>query len=101
MQDQTRAGDITLHGDIAVQTRPAAAPARVKVLNPLTTTSPSIHAELLSSSEANLRVRVPRSISVGSAVQVKTRERVAFGLVRSSTASGSEYEIGVDVQRSS
>ena len=76
------------------------APARVKILNPLTSTGPSMHAELLGSSDRGLQVRVPRCILVGSTVQVRTQKGIAFGEVRSSAQSGSDYEIGVLVQRS-
>ncbi len=77
----------------------AAAPARVKVLNPLTSTGPSMHAELLNFSEEGLQVRVPQSILIGSTVQVRTRDGIAFGEVRSSAPSGAEFEIGVVVER--
>ena len=85
--------------DQSSQSDGAVAPARVKVLNPLTSTGPSMRAELLNSSDEGLQVRVPRSILVGSMVQVRTREGIAFGEVRSSAVSGEEFEIGVVVQR--
>ncbi len=76
-------------------------PARVKVLDPLTSSGPSMHAELLSFSDADLHLRVPRRILIGSTVQVRTRGRLAFGEVRYSVSAGEQYEIGVVVQRSS
>ena len=79
----------------------APVPARVKVLNPVTSSGPSMHAQIISFSPGGFQVRVPRCILVGSAVQVRTRENVAFGEVRSSVPAGTEFEIGVQVQRSS
>jgi hypothetical protein len=67
--------------------------ARVKVLDPLTSTGPSMNAELISSSKTDLRVRVPRCIYPGSSVQVRTSEEIAFGVVRSCVTAGAEYEI--------
>jgi hypothetical protein len=78
----------------------ALASARVKVLNPLTSTDPPMRAELLSFTGSDLRCRVPRLILVGSTVQVRTGQNVAFGDVRSSVAIGSEFEIELDVRRS-
>lgn len=77
------------------------APARVKVLNPLTSTGPSMHAEILGVSETGLVARVPRSILIGSTVRVRMGENVAFGEVRSCSPRGSEFEIAMEVQRSS
>jgi hypothetical protein len=81
--------------------QPSASPvtARVKVLNPLSSTGPAMHAELLSFSDTDLRVRVPRCILVGSMVRVRTGEKVAFGEVRTSVPIGTEFEIGLEVQR--
>jgi hypothetical protein len=69
--------------------------ARVKVLNPLTSTGPSMHAELIGSSETDLHLRVPRCIFRGSSVQVRTHQGIVFGAVQSCVAAGSEFEIGV------
>jgi hypothetical protein len=75
--------------------------ARVKVLNPVSSTGPSMPAQILSFSRSGFQIRVPRCILVGSTVQVRTREKIAFGEVRSSIPAGAEFEIGVEVQRSS
>ncbi len=69
--------------------------ARVKVLDPLTSTGPSMHAELISSSATDLRVRVPRCIFRGSSVQVRTSEGIAFGAVQSCVPIATEFEIEV------
>ena len=76
------------------------ATARVKVLDPLTSVGPAIHAELVGASDSGLHLRVPRFILVGSAVQIRIRDEVAFGEVRESVAIGGAYEILVAVKRS-
>ena len=75
------------------------AAARVKILQPMITTGPSMHAEILSFDEHTIRVRVHRLIVVGYTVQVRSGQRVAFGSVRSAVPVGSDYEIDVDVER--
>jgi hypothetical protein len=75
-------------------------PARVKVLNPMITTGPAMHSLLLDVSANRLHLRVPRLIVVGSAVQVVSGKRVAFGLVCTCISAGSEFEIGVEMERS-
>jgi hypothetical protein len=76
------------------------APARVKILNPVTSTGCSMHAEILRCSGVDLQVRVPRNVLIGSIVQVRTSQMIAFGEVRSATPAGAVFEIGVAVQRS-
>ena len=76
-------------------------PARVKVLNPLSSTGPSMHAELLGVLHQSLWVRVPRQVLAGSTVQVRTSGGVTFGEVRTSLVNGAEFEIEVTVQRTS
>jgi len=75
--------------------------ARVKILYPNITTGPSMHAELLGGAGNTIQVRVPRPIVVGATVQVRSRERVAFGAVSASVPIGLEYQIDVNVERSS
>jgi hypothetical protein len=76
-------------------------PARVKILHPMITAAPSMHAEILGFSGNGMQVRVPRLIVVGATVQVRSRHRVAFGSVRSSVPTGPDYEIEVAVERAS
>ncbi len=74
------------------------ATARVKVLNPLTSIGPAMHAELVDASDGGLHLRVPRAVLVGSAVQIRTRDHLVFGEVRASMAVGGAYEIQVVVK---
>lgn len=77
------------------------AAARVKILHPMITTGPSMHAEILAFSESWMQVRVPNLIVVGATVQIRSGHRVAFGSVRSSVSTGPDYEIEVAVERAS
>jgi hypothetical protein len=58
-----------------------------------------MHGELLDVSDSGLNLRVPRSILVGSAVQIRTRDQVTFREVRASMAVGGIYKIQVVVKR--
>jgi hypothetical protein len=71
--------------------------ARVKVLNPMTSIGPSMEAELLSCTDSDLQIRVPRMILDGSAVQVLTPKGVVFGKVWLSLPVGKGFEIEVAV----
>jgi hypothetical protein len=85
----------------AIPVPAAPAHARVKILYPDITTEPSMHAEVLGRAGNRMQVRVPRPIVVGATVQVRNRDRVAFGAVSASVPVGLEYQIDVDVERSS
>src|ERR1700722_1163727 len=73
--------------------------AHVKVLDPLTSVGPAMHAELVGASHSGLHLRVPRFILVGRRSQIRTAGQVAFGEVRESVAVGAMYEIQVVVKR--
>ena len=79
---------------------PTPGPARIKVLNPMITTGPSISCELLAISEDRLLVRVPRFIVVGSTVQVRSGKYVAFGTVTTCIGFESGFEIGDELEPS-
>jgi len=81
--------------DLTAQVRTATIRARVKVLNPLTSNGPPMFAEVLGSSPAGLRIRVPRRILVGSTVQIRTGEKFVLGTVHASASTGAEFEIEV------
>lgn len=72
--------------------------ARVKVLDPMTSIGPSMRAVLLSSSESELRLRVPRWIIPGSTVQVLARGSVVFGKAWFTIQSGDGFEVEVELQ---
>jgi hypothetical protein len=73
-------------------------PARIKVLDPITSNGPSGEATVLNSSSRGLHARVPRSIFVGSLVHVRSSLGNAFGKVRYCIPSGEEFQIGVKLE---
>jgi len=93
--DPASAGD---HASISQIALPG--PAKLKVVDPLATMGPSSAAEVLSSSDRVLRMRVTRNILVGSKVQVRTSSRIIFGEVLSIRPVERAYEIVVDVEPS-
>jgi hypothetical protein len=72
--------------------------ARIKVLDPLTSLGPSVEAELLSFSDADYQLHVPRWIIPGSTVQILTSKRVVLGRVWLSTDDGHGFEVHVAVE---
>jgi hypothetical protein len=74
------------------------APARIKVLHPMLTTGPATDAEIVGYSDGCLKIQVQRMIVVGSMLQVRSGERVAFGKVLSSVEIAPGYEIEVEAK---
>jgi hypothetical protein len=74
----------------------AGADARMKVINPLTSTGPSVRALVVNESASELIVRFPRAVFAGALVQVRTQGKIVFGEARRCTSKGSEYEIYIE-----
>jgi PilZ domain len=70
-------------------------PIRIKVLNPMSSTAPSGHAQLVDRSDKGLKVRVPRFITPGAVVQMRLKEAFALGEVRYCLPYGPEFHVGV------
>jgi len=77
----------------------SAAPTRVKVLDPIISLGPSAPARLMAIYGSGMHVRVPSSIFVGALVQVRSSAVSAFGRVRYCFPVGTEFQIGVKVQK--
>jgi hypothetical protein len=71
--------------------------ARLKCLNPSTTTSPSFETRVIEISRSGMRLRVNRELHQGEAVQVIVRDTVYVGVVRHSHRSEHGFEIGIQV----
>ena len=82
---------------LEVEYRPT--PSRVKVLDPITSLGPSAPARLMAICESGMHVRVTNPIFVGALVQVRSSAVSAFGRVRYCIPVGSEFQIGVKVQK--
>jgi hypothetical protein len=90
-----------MNTQIPVEAMAAGSPAhgtRIKVLDPLTSIGPSMEAELLSSSDSDYQLRVPRWILPGSVVQVLTANGVVMGKVwfAAQVRGGFEVEVAVE-----
>lgn len=71
------------------------APARVKMLHPLISTGPSIHARILNRSASGVKLQVPHSVLVGALVLIRLPDTVVFGKVRYCISAGTEFQVGV------
>ena len=72
-------------------------PGRVKVIDKLGTLGPSSPASLIAVSEHEVRLRVQRSIQVGSTVHVRAGELIVFGHVRASVPTETGFDIDVNI----
>ena len=70
-------------------------PARVKVLDPLTSLEPPAHARVVNSSAKGLGLRVPWSVLPGSLLQIRYLGRIVFGEVRYCQPFGNEFNVGM------
>jgi hypothetical protein len=68
----------------------------MKVVNPLTSTGPSIRALVVNESSSALLVHFPRAVFTGALVQVRTQGKIVFGEARRCTSTGSGYEIYIE-----
>ncbi len=70
---------------------------RVKVIDELGTLGPSSPASVLSISDHEIQLRVPRSIRVGATVHVRAGEMLVFGQVRAVVLRDSGFDIDVKI----
>lgn len=72
--------------------------ATVRILNPVSTVSERINADVVSrcDTDATLRMEVP--VLVGATVQVRFRNRIGLGEVRACTDSNGHFDITVHFQ---
>ena len=69
--------------------------ARIKGLNPLTSTGPSHPATLVEVSQRGLGIRVDREFLPGASVQVLVGKEAFVGKVLHCSRSGNEFVIGL------
>jgi hypothetical protein len=72
--------------------------AYMKVIDPLTSTGPSVRSRVVSDSASLLIIRFPRIVFGGALVQIRMESKVLFGKARRCTANGGEYEIEIEKQ---
>jgi c-di-GMP-binding flagellar brake protein YcgR len=79
---------------------PVDSAARLKCLNPMLTTGPSIPAQVLDISRSGMRVCAERKLQPGSVVQIIVKDMFYVGTVRHTRPSGDGFEIGVRLTES-
>jgi hypothetical protein len=71
-------------------------PATMKILNPM---SPGrLEIRVLETSTHGLRLRVPKFLSPGTAIQIRLKDSVTLAEVRYCRPTGAEFYVGVWVQ---
>jgi hypothetical protein len=71
--------------------------ARVKLIDPLVSLSPSAPARVLNRSADGLKIRVARPVLVGALVHVRMAGQIFGGEVRYCMSNGTEFDIGVRI----
>jgi hypothetical protein len=71
--------------------------ARLKSLDPVTSSGPSIVARLIEISRGGLKLRVGERFLTGSSVQVVAERRIFNGKVRYCRSTGKDFHIGIQL----
>jgi hypothetical protein len=69
--------------------------ARMKSLNPLTSTGPSSKVRIVEISYHGMKLRVHREMLPGGLVQIIVGERILMGKVRHTRPCGNDFEVGI------
>jgi hypothetical protein len=72
--------------------------ARIKGLEPLTSTGVPSVAEVLELSRHGLKLKCPRFFVQGTLLQIRIENDFYFGKVRYCVPAGSDHELGVQIQ---
>lgn len=72
--------------------------ARVKSLDPVTSTGPSTIARIVGTSRHGLMLRAPRPFMAGATLQVLAENRIYLGKVRYCLSVDAEFYIGVRLE---
>jgi hypothetical protein len=71
---------------------------RMKVIDPLRPSRPSMRVQVVEWSDSELCVRAPQGVLIGSLIHLRTADRVLVGEVRGCTATHTENEIRILVK---
>jgi hypothetical protein len=71
---------------------------RMKVIDPLRSSGPSVRVQVVQWSDSELCVRAPHRVSMGALVHLRTANRVLVGEVRDCTPTHTGHEIRVVVK---
>jgi hypothetical protein len=69
--------------------------ARLKCLNPLTSTGPSARARIIEISYHGMKLRMNRELLPGGLVQIIVSNQVLMGTVRYARRTENEFEVGI------
>lgn len=81
-----RRGETRVRVDIA---------ARMKSINPLTSTGPSSPVRIVEISYHGMRLRVHREMLPGGLVQIIVGDKILMGKVRHARRCGNDFEVGI------
>jgi hypothetical protein len=74
-------------------------PARLKALDPLTSTSPPTSAEVVEYSENGIKLRAPRDLIIGTLVQLHVERSFSLWKVRSCLKDGDAFLLGLEMAK--
>src|SRR5437016_4165430 len=74
-------------------------PARVKALDPLTSTRPPSMAQVVEFSEQGLKLRMQRSMITGTLVQLHVERSFSLWKVRYCQPDGDQYHVGLEMAK--
>jgi hypothetical protein len=72
--------------------------AHVKIIDPISSTGPSIRARVVNDSATTVIINFPRIVFAGALIQIRMQSKILFGKARRCTANGSEYEVEIEKQ---
>lgn len=73
------------------------APASIKLLDPITSTSPPQHGRVIEISRNGMKLRAQRLMFRRTLIQVRVQGKMVLGVVKSCVQDGNEYQIGVQL----
>jgi hypothetical protein len=69
--------------------------ASIKLLDPLTSTSPPQHARVIEISRNGMKLRAQRLMFLRTLIQIRVQGKMTLGVVKSCIQDGDEFQIGV------
>ncbi len=71
---------------------------RMKVIDPLMSTGPSVRVVVLQRSDSEIRFRGPRALIVGASVHLRISQLIFIGEVEESRSVGTEHEVRMRIR---
>jgi hypothetical protein len=70
-------------------------PATIKLLDPVTSTSPPEGARIIETSLSGMKLRVKRLIFPRALIQVRMQDKIVLGVVKYCAEDGGEFQVGL------